>query len=372
MNKKQKFSLMSLMNKASKEAAEPGAMPKYEQATLDISQIIPNPANKKIYSTKDIGRLAQSIELSGKVLQNLVVRDEDENGHYMLISGHRRLMACDMLVREGMEQYRKVNVLIEREPDSRIEELLLIESNASSRELTDGEKAAQAERTTELCRELKAEQKLPGRVRDIVAGLLDMSTSQLARYHAIVSNTTEPKLMERFNTGTMSTAAAYEAQKLDANQQAELAKKTEGKKKVTVEDVSKIAQKGAEPADVPKLDTFDTQDDEPDERQGEEGNKTDDGINWLEERNRYFEILHSVRQKIGKDARAEQELAKIDFDEGNEEEAKEHAMSSAIYLKFLNWTYAADDARGNLFKAVYNDQKRILSIIKNQQEEENQ
>ena len=247
---KKPFNVMDMMNASSKAAA--GAAARFEERDIDIEDIVANPANAKIYSTENIGRLAESIELAGKVLQNLVVTDRGEDGKYMLISGHRRWMACQQLVSEGKEKFKTVHALIERVPDKRVEELLLIESNASSRNLTDAEKMRQAERTMQLCKELKEEQMLAGRVRDIAAQMLNMSASHIARLHAIHENLAEP-LTERFENGSMSTSAAYEAQKLSEEAQHRLAEQTREKETVTMNDVA--AARAPEVPDVSNLDT---------------------------------------------------------------------------------------------------------------------
>ena len=395
MKTKKRFSVLDLMNKDSKAAA-PGQQPKYEQAELRIDEIIANPVNAEIYTTEDIGRLAESIELSGRVLQNLVVRDADADGHYMLISGHRRWLACQQLVAEGKEQYRTVHVLIEREQDTRIEELLLIESNAAARDLTEAEKAKQAERTTELCRELKAEQKLTGRVRDIVASMLDMSASQLARYHAILSNTQEPELKRRFEDGSMSTAAAYEAQKLDAEKQAKLAEKTREQKKVTVEDVKQMdeqesnysqisdkkqaeliekLQKGtistceqchlgtfcenccracpnpcdcAQPCQILAIEqTKNAQELQAPSPTPASGTITDERDLIKQNRKELFDkVFPGVLEKLERAYEFEQDLIGISLDEEKEAEAEEHAMRAAVYrtIKELA-SIAADEGR---------------------------
>ena len=108
------FNMMGLMNEKSKKTGE---KQKYEMRTINIGQIIGNPANSKIYTTEDIGRLADSIGLAGRGLQNLVVKPADENGKYMLISGHRRLKACNHLVSRGKLEFGNVQCLIENEED---------------------------------------------------------------------------------------------------------------------------------------------------------------------------------------------------------------------------------------------------------------
>ena len=106
------FDITSLMSDASRQASE---RPKYEAVRLPISKLYPNPDNAKIYSVASIEELADSIELAGGVLHNLVVREPDEGGRYQIISGERRWTACKYLVEHGREQYREVGCLIEHE-----------------------------------------------------------------------------------------------------------------------------------------------------------------------------------------------------------------------------------------------------------------
>ena len=64
------FDITSLMSDASRQASE---RPKYEAVRLPISKLYPDPANAKIYSIESIEELADSIELAGGVMHNLVV-----------------------------------------------------------------------------------------------------------------------------------------------------------------------------------------------------------------------------------------------------------------------------------------------------------
>lgn len=230
------FDLMSIMSDASKASAE---KPAYEQAEISIDDIIENPANSKIYTTEGIDKLAASIELAGKVLQNLVVKAADENGKYMLISGHRRWMACRQLVEHGeKEQFGKVTCLIENEQDELMQELMLIYTNSTGRVLTDAEKIRQAERATAICKELKEANQLQGRVRDIVAEMLHESKTQLARYSAISNNLTNQELKDRFESGKMGISAAYEASKLSEEGQQKLAEENRESESIPLQKVT--------------------------------------------------------------------------------------------------------------------------------------
>lgn len=214
--------MMGLMNDKSKAAAAENT-PKYEMKTINIINIIENPANSKIYSTENIEQLADSIELAGRVLQNLVVKPADENGKYMLISGHRRWMACKQLVSKGKLEFVTVQCLIENEEDDQLQELMLIYTNSTARELNDAEKARQAERATAILTEMKKEKKLDGRVRDIVANMLKTTSGQLARYHAIMNNLKDEGLKEAFDKGKLGVSVAYEASTLSEEGQKKIA-----------------------------------------------------------------------------------------------------------------------------------------------------
>ena len=341
---KQPFNVMDMMNASSKAAA--GEAARFEERDIDIEDIVANPANAKIYSTENIGRLAESIELAGKVLQNLVVTDRGEDGKYMLISGHRRWMACQQLVSEGKEKFKTVHALIERVPDKRVEELLLIESNASSRNLTDAEKMRQAERTMQLCKELKEEQMLSGRVRDIAAQMLNMSASHIARLHAIHENLAEP-LTERFENGSMSTSAAYEAQKLSEEEQHRLAEQTREKETVTMNDVA-----AARAPEVPDVSNLDTAEEEAQERQKaieeehpewygkqdvsksdtqEEPTEESEGLTDSEIRAYFIGLLPDVRRWIMGMRSMAKEEAKLDLQNGRPHDMHRKLMKASIF-----------------------------------------
>lgn len=222
------FNLMGLMNQASKTGA--GA-PKYELRKLNINELYPDPQNKTVYSVENIEELADAIEIAGGVLHNLVVRAADENGKYMIISGERRWTACNMLVNEKrMQQFAEVNCLIENEHDQDMLDLMLMLTNSTARQLSDAEKMRQAERMTDILNRMKEQQGLEGRVRDIVGKMLQMSSGQLARYHAIAKNLQNEDLKQAFREGRLKVSAAYEASQLSEEGQQKVAEKlqTEG------------------------------------------------------------------------------------------------------------------------------------------------
>lgn len=246
------FDLMGLMSDASKGTAK---LPEYEQKDIRLENIIENPLNSTIYTTEDIGKLAGAIELAGRVLQNPVVMAADTDGKYMLISGHRRWLACKQLVSQGKSQFGVLHCLVENEPDELLQQLMLIYTNSTSRVLSDAEKMRQAEKATVICKELKQQNRMDGRVRDIVSEMLHESSTQLARYSAISKNLTNRELRDKFEHGKIGISVAYEASKLSEDGQEKLA--LEGRtEEITLQKVTiaKMAEKADSPEWKEKMD----------------------------------------------------------------------------------------------------------------------
>lgn len=198
-----------------------------EYITLD--KIDPDPNN--FYSLSGLDELAASIETVG-LQQPLRVRD-GEDGHVVVISGHRRRAAC-MLIADGGSDMFKNGVPCIRELRSRsssLQELKLIYANSATRVLTSAEISRQAERVEALLYQLKEEgYEFPGRMRDHVAQACNVSKTKLARLHAIRENLCEG-FLEQFDAGILSEAAAYDLQKLPAEAQEALANEKWLKKK---------------------------------------------------------------------------------------------------------------------------------------------
>lgn len=238
------FDITSLMSDASRQASE---RPKYEAVRLPISKLYPDPANAKIYSVASIEELADSIELAGGVLHNLVVREIDEDGRYQIISGERRWTACKYLVEHGREQYREVGCLIEHERDEDILQLMLVLANSTARQLTDAEKMRQAEALTAVLTRMRKEGKVQGRVRDLVGKMLKTTSGQLARYHAIQANL-QGGLRDKFERGEVGVSVAYEASKLDKAGQDAIDKQAE-QRTVTLKDVTIVKRQSGDSED---------------------------------------------------------------------------------------------------------------------------
>lgn len=181
---------------------------------INIDRIKRN--EKNFYEIVDIESLAEDIKLNG-LNHNLVVRKLD-NDMYELISGERRYTALNKLINEGNKEFNLVpcKVIESNDIDS---EIILIQANAQSRELTEVEKLTQVERLKELYKiKKKNGEKVPGKIRDIIANDLKLSPTQVGRYERI-NNKLIPELKAVIEQGNLTIANASEFSSLSEENQ---------------------------------------------------------------------------------------------------------------------------------------------------------
>lgn len=150
---------------------------------IDMDLLDSDPGN--FYELRDLDSLADNIATIG-LQQPIRVRD-GENGHAVIVSGHRRVAAIRKLVAEGRTELREVPCIRESDDASpALRELRLIYANSSTRDLTAAELSHQAEKVRELLYRLQEEGfEFPGRMRDHVAEACKISRSKLARLEKI-------------------------------------------------------------------------------------------------------------------------------------------------------------------------------------------
>jgi len=181
---------------------------------IDIKDIKRN--EKNFYEIVNVDELAEDIKMNG-LNHNLVVR-QLENGTYELISGERRYTALNKLVTEGNKLFALVpcKVIEANDVDA---EIILIQANAQTRELTDLEKLEQVKRLKELYTTKKANgENIPGRIRNLIANDLKLSATQVSRYESI-NNNLIPELKEILEIGNLTIANASEFSTLSEDNQ---------------------------------------------------------------------------------------------------------------------------------------------------------
>lgn len=218
MAEKKGFDLAAALRSVSN--LDTGAKPGREQIEyIDIDLIDADERN--FYEMSGIEDLAANIQLVG-LQQPLRVWD-GENGHVIIMSGHRRRAALQLLVDEGLEKFRQVPCIRDQSTASAaLQELRLIYANRDTRPMTSAEIAKQAERVEDLLYQLQEEGlEFPGRMRDHVAAACKVSKSKLARLKVIRDNLI-PEFVTGFESGAIVEQAAYTLARFPADFQVRL------------------------------------------------------------------------------------------------------------------------------------------------------
>lgn len=180
---------------------------------IDIDKIIRN--EKNFYEINNIDELVEDISING-LNHNLVVRPANK-GLYEIISGERRYTALKKLVKNGEDKFKKVPCKISdlNDLDS---EIVLIQANAQTRELTEIDKLKQVQRLTELYRMKKKKGERVGIIREVVAKDTGLSMTQVGRYDTI-NKKLIPELKNILEKGDLTIASASEFAKLNEDNQ---------------------------------------------------------------------------------------------------------------------------------------------------------
>ena len=177
-----KFDLGELTRALAGDVPDPGTEGRDQIEYIDIGLIDSDPGN--FYELRDIPDLAGDIETVG-LQQPLLVRP-GEDGHVVLISGHRRRAALQLLVDEGKERFRQVPCLRKTGGNALVYEMQLIFANAHTRVLTNAEIGKQAARLEEIFYQLKEQgYEFPGRMIDHVAEACNIKRAKLGRLKKI-------------------------------------------------------------------------------------------------------------------------------------------------------------------------------------------
>ena len=210
------FSIMDIMSDASKAETVTETVEK-----ISIWDIQPNQDN--FYQLCNIEQLKSSIYAMGGVQQNIVVTNlpAGEKFKYKLLAGHRRTLACVELVQEGHKEFELIPAVIKNHATSDEEEMLLLMTNSTQRELSDYEKVIQHMKLKKLIPKLKRRDNIPGKVRSLEAEFMNVSQSQIGIYNTIGTRL-EADLMELFAKDEIGISLAYEIAKLSSVDQIKL------------------------------------------------------------------------------------------------------------------------------------------------------
>lgn len=229
------FSINDILGNGAKPAAPAGQ--KMQVVMLPAADIEPNPENS-IYEIGDVAMLKADIAERG--LRSPLEVLPAQGGKYMLLAGHRRWTACRALTSEGVTGFEVLPCVIHQSQGADDDLIALITSNATARELSDGERLRQYIALKQALERKKAAGGLDGRVRDEMSRITGDGTGTLGRLNAIASKCV-PEVIVMVERGEITMTRAYECSKLYKVQQVTFAKNSYA----PIPEVSNDAQKAA-------------------------------------------------------------------------------------------------------------------------------
>ncbi len=260
-----KFDIKSLLSKSSLQEIQQDIKPDDSQDTkaaqptvayISIHDLIASEGN--FYSMEQIEELKIAIELVGGVKQNLIVVPLGD-GKYKVIAGHRRCMATwELVVNEQKKEYECLPCSIEKsEEDAKAqamkEDLLLILLN-SQRVKTEFDKVQEVERLKAVLEKYREEESISGRTREIIAQLLNTSSSQIERRERIAKDLT-PEFKQELREQKINAYTAHELARLPAEEQKNLYQEYTDKGSISAKDIQIQAKSDRQKAKVTPIKT---------------------------------------------------------------------------------------------------------------------
>lgn len=162
------------------------------------------------YSLSEIESLANNIATIGLQQPLRLRKNPTEEGRYLTVSGHRRREALNLLVKEDPERWTEVACIVQRDSVSpAMQQLRLIFANSDTRKMSSADISEQAVQVEKLLYQLKEEgHEFPGRMRDHVAQVVQVSKSKLARLKVIREGLSEHWL-PHYKNDTIVESVAY-------------------------------------------------------------------------------------------------------------------------------------------------------------------
>ncbi|EOS72089.1 hypothetical protein C818_00236 [Lachnospiraceae bacterium MD308] len=205
----------------------------YKEIWLSPYEVKPSEGN--FYSQEKIEELADSFLAVGQQQPSVLARID---GEFIIVSGHRRNLANILNIERGYKEYEKVRYLY-KDMTPAVLELSLLTGNIYNRELTAWERTQQAQRFKEALVRAKKEDglEIKGSMRDIVADLMNESSSNVAKMDSINKHAS-PEIKEELKKGNLGITAAYEAAKLPPERQKEIAAKSAESGSVSIKEIT--------------------------------------------------------------------------------------------------------------------------------------
>lgn len=242
-----KFDLKGILSQESRKEMD---LPKQRIVYRNPKDLYPDKEN--FYSTEDITDLKESIRSLG-LLQALLIEKRDDKDY--IIAGHRRQKCCLQLLDEGDERFKEIPCVytvetnMDVEDDDTTRQIKLIQAN-SYRKKTGWEEMTEALKMVDLVQELRKKTEMEGKSRDIAAGLLGTSSTQIGRYKSIRTNLSDD-FMGAFKENNISLSIAEELSRLKLEYQRQAWEHYTERGSITLPEVKVFRDLQEEHRDIP-------------------------------------------------------------------------------------------------------------------------
>lgn len=217
--------LDSLNKKSAAAVADNKPKARFRTKDINIKRMYSN--DKNFYSMPDIEQLAQQIYAVGLIENLTVAYAPCERGEYRIISGERRWRALSLLVEQGHKEFEIASCQIKTPAEENEETVQMIIANSYRNKTMKDVLEEEQELKARLQDMKKRGQTIQGykldegRLRDIIAKMLQLSSAKVAQIENINKN-----LITEFATELkdekMTFSAAYEISTMEAEEQEKL------------------------------------------------------------------------------------------------------------------------------------------------------
>jgi ParB family chromosome partitioning protein len=263
---KMAWNVMEQLNKNAQKAAVGDETPKARFRTKDINIKKLYSNDKNFYSVTDIEPLAQKILLVGLIENLEVVHDPCDHGEYRITAGERRWRALKLLVEQGYTDFEMVTCQIQT-PASADEEMLRLIIANDYRNKTVADILEEEKQLKDILQRMKQEGKTvkgykldSGRLRDVIAKMLQMPATKIAQIESINKHLI-PEFAEELKEGRLTFSAAYEISGMNEEAQAEMLERYQ-ENGLTFKEVKEIKKQQEEKAASEQIESQMTLDDE--------------------------------------------------------------------------------------------------------------
>lgn len=260
------WNVMEQLNKNAQKAAVGDETPKARFRTKDINIKKLYSNDKNFYSVTDIEPLAQKILLVGLIENLEVVHDPCDHGEYRITAGERRWRALKLLVEQGYTDFEMVTCQIQT-PASADEEMLRLIIANDYRNKTVADILEEEKQLKDILQRMKQEGKTvkgykldSGRLRDVIAKMLQMPATKIAQIESINKHLI-PEFAEELKEGRLTFSAAYEISGMNEEAQAEMLERYQ-ENGLTFKEVKEIKKQQEEKAASEQIEGKMTLDDE--------------------------------------------------------------------------------------------------------------